>query len=696
MALCAGPVPAVGDDDPATGYARPVLEEITVYATRLLIGPDASSAAIKSGALRRDLPVSVEVVGAEIIDHAQFSEFAQVLDGYTLASVTPGERGLFEQIVVRGFADTPYYRNGLNDSLGALPVHDLANVESIEILKGPNGALYGPGEPGGSINFRTKQPQMESAHALQAGFGHHGRFRTEVDSTGAVNADAGLSYRFIGASENAGSFRDVVSTDRRFAAPSLSWKPDEKLEVLAAVEFIRHEAPFDSGTVAVNGRFPLPRDVYLGEPDTGDTRIESLTASLDADYRWSPAWTGSVSLYWQEADVDGLRVEPAELDEFDADGPSAILVRELLHEQENSEVFSAQAEVEGEFRTGILQHRLLLGYEYDQINDQSRLDVSDSEEQPFEIDIFDIEYGGPRPELFPEENVRESNHQHAVYVQDFVRLGDHWRLLAGTRFDSVSADGHERVEDTRFDQSDEDFSSRVGIVFNPFTVLSLFGSYSESLDPNEGLLPSGEPLQPTRGKSVEAGLRIRYPFMDFTLDGAVFDIEQTNVTAEAPGNPGFEIQTARQESEGLDLELSLRPIPAVRLGLGYAYTDVQIRDDAEIPDGTTPLNAPLHKLIVYGLISASVRRDKDLHAGFSFAYSSNRKGSLDIEELGVTLDGYSTVNLFASFELTSQVEFGLSISNLLDEDYLAGSQSDLLHITPGAPRAVYGTLKLRF
>ena len=233
-------------------------------------------------------------------------------------------------------------------------------------------------------------------------------------------------------------------------------------------------------------------------------------------------------------------------------------------------------------------------------------------------------------------------------------------------------------------------------MFNPLAALSLFGSYSESVDPNEGLLPGGEPLRPTRGKSVEGGLRIRYPVMDFTLDGAVFDIEQTNVTAEAPGNPGFEIQTARQVSEGLDLEMSLRPISALRLGLGYAYTDVQIRDDPEIPDGTTPLNAPLHKLIVYGLLSASLRREKDLHAGFSIAYSSRRQGSLDLEELAVKLDGYSAVNLFVSYALSPSVEFGLNVSNLLGEDYLAGSQSDLLHITPGAPRAVYGTLKLRF
>jgi iron complex outermembrane receptor protein len=257
--------------------------------------------------------------------------------------------------------------------------------------------------------------------------------------------------------------------------------------------------------------------------------------------------------------------------------------------------------------------------------------------------------------------------------------------------------GHERVEDIRFDQGTEsDFSSRVGIVFHPWTLLTLFASYSEGIDPNEGLLPGGEPLQPTRAKSVEAGLRVRHPFMKFSLDASVFDIEQTNVTTDAPGAPGFEIQTARQVSEGLDIEASLHPLRTLQLGIAYAYTDAQVRDDPEIPDGTAPLNAPLHRLVIYGLLSAGLRSERDLRAGFSFVYNSERQASLDLEELNVKLDGYSVVNLFASWALNRHVEFGLNLSNLLGEDYLAGSQSDLLHIAPGAPMTVYGSLALKF
>jgi iron complex outermembrane receptor protein len=680
---------AAADIGPPAGAASPGLEEVRVYASRLAIGADASLEAIKAGVPLQELPVSVETVGADLLGNAGMTDAAAALDGYTLAIATPGERGLFEQILLRGFTDTPFYRNGVAASLGALPVYDLANVEAIEVLKGPNGALYGPGEPGGTINIRTKQPQPEPSHSLRAGLGDAGRFRAELDTTGQLAADAGLSYRFVGAAEQAGSFREHVDMQRRFASPSVAWRPNERLEVVAALEFFRHVAPFDTGTIAIDGAFQLPRERFLGEPATGETRVETLTTSLDVEYRWHDTWTASARLLHQRTRIDGLHAEPVGLD-------GAMLARELLHEQEYARAFSAQGELQGDVRTGPLRHRLLLGYEYDGLRDRSQLDVSDSEDEPFSIDVFDAHYGTPLPLPGPEEHIRETVHQHALYLQDFVRFGEHWRLLAGTRIDYVSAGGHERVEDRRFQQSDADWSSRAGVVFTPWPALSLFGSFAESLDPNEGLLPTGEPLRPTRGRALEAGVRVRLPWREFNFDGAVFDIRQTDVTVDAPGRPGFEIQTARQDSEGLDLELSLRPWPHLRTGLAYTYTDAAIRGDPEIPDGTAPLNVPLHKLVVYALLSASLRHEEDLRAGMNVVCQSDRQASLSREESGVALDGFTTVNVFATLALSSRVEFGIRISNLLDEDYLAGSQSDLLHVAPGAPRTVYGTLELRF
>jgi iron complex outermembrane receptor protein len=689
-------VSAADGSQPAGAPDAEPPEEVEVRETRPRFDDPETASAIKSDALLRELPLSAEVLAGGLIEDSQYRGMAGVLDSFSLTISTPGERGLFEEIMLRGFAETPFYRDGLNDSLGGLPVRELANVERIEILKGPNSAIYGPGEPGGSVNLETKKPLSEAFHEVTAGYGDEDRYRFEIDSTGAVAGAGDLAYRLIGVVEDSGSFRDFVDSSRIFAAPSLRWSPAGNVEFLGSLEYIRHEAPFDSGVVAVDGTFPLPRARFLGEPGIGSQTIEAFTAVLDAEWEINEAWKVSGALYWQDSELGGLKAEPSGLEDIDLSEPSATLARTLVDESVDSEVVTVQLEAETRFLLAGAENRLLAGYEFSSTEDREDILESDDEDEPWEIDIFDIAYGQPLPEVEPEVMDRESTDLHSLYVQDFVKVGDHWRLLAGTRFDMFSSKGRELVDGGSFEQDDGAFSSRVGIVYLHDETVSLFGSFSESLDPNEGLDPDRNPLKPTRGRAFEAGAKFRYAGLGATLDASVFRIEQTNVTSDAPGAPGFEIQTARQVSEGLDLELAVQPFERALLGFKYGYTDTEIRDDPEIPDGTAPQNAPLHKVLVAGLFSFNLVRQEDLHIGINYTYLSERQASLDEEELSVKLPGHSIVSVFADYELTPHVTLGLDVTNLFDEDYIAGSQSDLLHLTPGAPISVFGSIDIRF
>lgn len=73
-------------------------------------------------------------------------------------------RTLFNNPTIRGFGGgfdfgtDVYRRNGLRDGQGASNTGDTANIERIEVLKGPSSVLYGQGSPGGIINLVTKQP----------------------------------------------------------------------------------------------------------------------------------------------------------------------------------------------------------------------------------------------------------------------------------------------------------------------------------------------------------------------------------------------------------------------------------------------------------------------------------------------------------------------------------------------------------
>lgn len=89
-------------------------------------------------------------------------------------------------------------------------------------------------------------------------------------------------------------------------------------------------------------------------------------------------------------------------------------------------------------------------------------------------------------------------------------------------------------------------------------------------------------------------------------------------------------------------------------------------------------------------------READLRLGINFVHASKRQASLDTEELSLKLPGYSTLNLFANYAFSPRVDFALDVSNVLDEDYLATSQSDLVHIVPGPPVTVFGSIRIHF
>lgn len=101
---------------------------------------------------------------------------------------------------------------------------DTANVESVEVLKGPAAILYGRIEPGGMVNVVTKRPLETTSGALEQQVGSYDFYRTLWDMTGTVTHDKSLSVRFAGGYQHSGSFRDFNFTDRKVFSPSVSWR----------------------------------------------------------------------------------------------------------------------------------------------------------------------------------------------------------------------------------------------------------------------------------------------------------------------------------------------------------------------------------------------------------------------------------------------------------------------------------------
>ena len=92
--------------------------------------------------------------------------------------------GLWNSFSIRGFSGdinlpSGFLVNGFNAGRGFAGPRDLAGIESVEVLKGPRSALFGRGEPGGTVNLVTKRPEFETAGDFRAIYGRWNQMRFE-------------------------------------------------------------------------------------------------------------------------------------------------------------------------------------------------------------------------------------------------------------------------------------------------------------------------------------------------------------------------------------------------------------------------------------------------------------------------------------------------------------------------------------
>ena len=225
-----------------------------------------SSSATKTDTAIRDIPQSISVIPVSVLNDLGSTSVERALDFAGGVSKQNNFGGLtLYEYSVRGFTTSEFYKDGFSANRGYPSTPDVANIERIEVLKGPAASLYGRGDPGGTVNIVTKKPQPEAFTTLQTSVGSWDRYRTALDVNTPLDDDANVLSRINLAVEDNHSFRDHVDSQRVFVAPSFSWQLNPDTSLLVESEFVRHSSTFDRGIVAPNNTverrfaFDLPR-----------------------------------------------------------------------------------------------------------------------------------------------------------------------------------------------------------------------------------------------------------------------------------------------------------------------------------------------------------------------------------------------------------------------------------------------------
>jgi iron complex outermembrane receptor protein len=681
--------PALAADADATGLA-PVV--VTDDAERAAYRTRNNSSATRTDTPLQELPQAVQIIGRQQLDDLAATRLDDVLQSVSGVARQNNFGGLWDNYSIRGFSGNEnggmnILWNGYASNRGYAPPRDTANVESVDFLKGPAAALYGNSEPGGTINVVTKKPQFKAASAVDLSVGTNDFYRSSLDSTGALGST--VAYRVNAALETRGSVRDNVRSKREFFAPALTWVLGDHTIINYEAEFLRQRAPLDRGIVAINGNpNALPASRFLGEPADGDIKMENQSHLLTLEHRLNENWQLRTGVFHKEGSLNGYSTEASALL-----ADNVTLRRQRRYRDYSWHDTSLQADLSGKFNTGDIGHEVLAGVEADWLTlDQRMLRINPSAGAPYAININDPVYGQTQPTPAPNTNTAERQSSVGLYLQDQIKLGQRWRVLAGVRADTFKSTLNNMQTAKLTTQDKGAVSPRLGVTYLISDAFSLYASASKSFRPNTGADFGGNAFAPETSRAGEVGLKWQ------SVDGrsgatlAAFDITKQNVLTGDPVNTGFSVGAGEVKSHGVEFDFSGKFGHHWRVSGNLAWTDAYVARDNTLKVGSRLVNVPRTSGSLLAIYEDADARGGVWGIGGGPSYVGARSGD---QNDTFELPSYVTARALGYWQVTPKIKLSLDVNNLFNKRYTASSYSNLW-VMPGDERSAALTVRVKF
>jgi iron complex outermembrane receptor protein len=650
---------------------------------------EESTMATKTPTDYMDLPQSVQVLSKELIrDQAarQTSDLYRSISGVTQFS--------YSGITARGFRQDQVRYDGVQgDPYSGFSIPQLFNVEQVEVLKGPTGMLYGAGQPGGLLNYVTKKPKFSQHSEIALFTGNEDLFGGYADTTNTINEDSTLAYRLGGFYQNKKGFRNNTDETNTLLSAGLTWLPTDDVDITFQYDFIDQDlgghrlrgVPVDD-----NGNF-LTDISYSPNEKTDFQRLTADVWQVIANTQISDNLTNSTVLRALENERTQNYHENRGLAD---DGRT--MTREFRDQlRENSE-WSITTDFVYQTTTGSVEHILLFGADYfnSELHYESKLGRGAPSLIP-DIDIINPIYVANTNDylLLTRPDSDSKSNRLGIYVQDQIRLNEHWLAIAGIRFDKFEDKG---VTDN-FTSSDDNYSPRIGAIYQPNDEMAVFANITQGFQP-QSLYNQSESSYDNdvigdlkAETSVQHELGVKNEWLSSSLHTTItaYHIIKENVTSWNPEDTGINdgiaaiVQIGEVTSEGVEIDV-VGDITETWTGtVSYAYNKAKITGGA--PDsvsnsvGDEFVNAPDHTLGIW------TRWDlPSINSAFAFGtdYVSER-----ISLSGQKVKPYTVWD--ASWRSTiNKFEIQLNLKNIFDKEYATSGFNKRNGHFPGEPRSI--------
>ncbi|WP_251978758.1 TonB-dependent siderophore receptor [Salinicola avicenniae] len=661
----------------------------------------AQSAATKTETPFLETPQTVSTVDRDEMDERgvrTLREAAQYTPGVYTNQVGASNR--YDYLVMRGFSDgslSNTYLDGLKvmgDTNGySSMVIDPWFLESMEIVKGPASVLYGRSSPGGLVALTSKKPLFENRNELRFSAGNNDQRSAAFDFSGPLDDERRVAYRLVGIGSKADTQFDPIEEERYAIMPSITWDATDRTSV-TFMAYLQKDpeggyhsgVPYEGAVSSHNGQH-IDNDFFDGEDDYDKFERTQRMFGYDLEHRFSDDITARQKLRYLNSDVELNQVY-----QYGWVGNSNDLYRYYSGGRESLDAWTLDNQVEANFRSGFIDHTLLVGIDYQKRDN----DVVWTAGTFPNINPFSPNYGAdPVGDIAVTNDERHELSQTGIYLQDQMEI-DRWRLTLGGRYDWVDIKNTDHLNNTESKLDDTQFSGRAGVLYLFDNGVAPYLSYNTAFTPTSFVDADGDLLEPMEGEQWETGLKYQPPGTRDRYSLSLFRINQENVaTKEQPTDPYRSVGEIR--SQGVELEARTWLTDNFRLQLGYSYTDIRYtKSDDPTEDGNYAIYSPRHQASVWGNYSFDQGPLDGLDAGLGVRYYADVYADRANTE---TVPDYTLVDATVGYDLSKiglqGVNARVNVGNLLDKEYVASCNS-LEYCYFGAERNVTATVSYQF
>lgn len=628
---------------------------------------------------------------------------------------------------LRGFAVQPTIVNGLpgltNGSL------DPANIDRIEIIKGPSGTLFGSSliSYGGLINTTTKRPYKTFGGEVNYTVGSYGLNRITADLNTPLNDKKTLNFRINSAYNKQNSFQDAGFRESFFVAPSLSYNVNDRLSFLVLTEFMSNESTnptmlfLDRGNpLRVHNINELKYDnkrSYTSDELT--IKTPSYNIQTQMNYKISDQWTSQTVFSTSSAKSTGnyaYLYEGTSNPAFASITEGIVLARYFNYQDSRNITTDVQQNFIGDFKIGDLRNRLVVGFDYFKRTATDRgsgyfgngfIYIGDDLQSfnnifgPTNGDTGDLTKAGSDAIVgdSPRNNSKTKQEVISTYFSDVINFSPALSAMVSLRADRFLNSGDISTDTDNYNQNA--LSPKFGLVYQPIIdQVSIFANYMNgftNVAPGEnvnGTTRTPKTFNPEHANQFEVGTKLNI-FKDKLYAAlSYYDIKVTDQVYSVRPNATdvTYYQDGGQHNKGFEAEFIANPINGLNIILGYSYNDATLtQGDADFV-GFRPESAGAYNL---ANLWASYKFTEGFFRGFGLGFGGNYVGDNKIMNRSVsgafTIPEYTVLNssLFYNAE-----RFGvtLKLNNIANKEIYDGWST----IHPKDPRTFAASFTYRF